>query len=240
MADEITGMAEVWKTGDVDGVHGRAFVDARMMEIHLWCATEQAQRLAGRLIHRSRLPLEADDLLGEVLVRVVTTIERRPERFEEFVAAAYCTTVMKNLAASWWSRRPDMDLVPPADLEARVPSRSTSRIPTVEAEDIDRFRTIVEALGGDGVHVSAAITMTYLSAFDDIVVDDAPWPKAGVAGDRRVGWPALWYATRNAGLFPDSTRHGRDRQARTRQRQLERIDALCVKARLAMNGTVES
>lgn len=233
-------MADVWKTGEVGEVHGRAFVDARMKEISDWCETEQARGLARRLIHRSRLPLEIHDLLGEVLVRVVTTIERRPERFEEFVAAAYCTTVMKNLAASWWSRRPDVDLVPPADFEARVPSMSTLPVPTVAAEDIDRFRTVVEALGGDAVHVSAAITMTYLNAFDDIVVDDAPWPQAGVVDDRRVGWPALWYATRNAGLFPDPTRAGRDRQARTRQRQLERIEALCVKARLTMNSRVES
>lgn len=225
--------AELWKTERVETVDDRAFVDACMIAVHQWCTSDEAMSTARRILRRKRLTLQADELVFEVQARVLRAIRNRPEKFETFNPAAYCTRAMTNMVKGLLSGRGHVDEVMTSDADAWPDAAVEPAASPIDAGDLDRFCAAIEAHGEHPVHVSAALTITYLAACTDITVDDAPWPRAGVRDDRRHGWPALWYATRSAALFPATGRR-RDGQARTRQRHLEKIDALRLRARLVL------
>lgn len=210
-----------------------------MQEASDWCTGPDGRRLAHALLRRSRLPLDVDDLIGEVVVKVATAIHNKPGNFEQFVAGAYCRTVMNNTVRQWRSRRSDVETVPFVDPDRWVPSHCESAPSAVGGIDLEDFHAAVEALGTDPVHVAAAITVTYLLTFDEIVFEDAPRPRAGVRKDLQCAWPALWLATRRPALFPAGDGR-RDGQARTRQRHLDKIQSLRMRAYLAVMGTAPS
>ena len=230
-------MASLWKTGTVDGFD-EAFVKGRIEAVNAWCASAEATKTAARILNSRRLTVLAEDLVSEAKVNVIRAIHHRPDKFETLNVAAYCTTAMMNLVKSMLSRRAHAVEIPTDGVDRLLanqaePAQATLRL--ADLAEVDWFCAAVEAHGDNPIHVSAALTFTYLSAFTDIAVDDAPWPKSGVREDHRNAWPALWYATRNRSLFPDGAR-GRDPQARKRQRHLERIDALRIRARLALTS----
>jgi hypothetical protein len=221
----------VWKTAPVDGIHDRALVESLMEELHRWCFGEQGKKAAQRVISKSRAPITVDDLLDETQEKVLAAIRKDPGRFEPFEPARYCTGTMKNIVATLWSRGHagvEVLVGDPYQL-AEAPTDHSAHW-RVDDGDVDRFRTTVEAIGTDPVHVSGALTMTYLMAQPDLAPHDVPWPKAGVKGDRQTAWPALWYATRSVALFPGDGRTRRDGQARQRQRHLDKIDGLRLRA----------
>jgi DNA-directed RNA polymerase specialized sigma24 family protein len=224
----------VWETSRVGDTANRALIDARMMEVHIWCMGDEAAATARRILGRKRLTLSAEDLVSEAKVRVLRTLHNNPGNFDTFNPAAYCTRAMGNYVKSLLSRRTRGEDIATDDLDMWVAEPSEPGLSDVDHSDIDRYCAAVEALGSHPIHVSGALTVTYLKAFADIAVDDAPWPQAGVPDGRRNAWPALWYATRNNALFPSVDRRGRDGQARTRQRHLEKIDGLLVEAVLAL------
>jgi len=229
-------MASLWKTVPVCGIDNDTFVKVRIEAVNAWCASAEATRTAARILHRRRLTVLAEDLVSEVKVNVIRAIHHRPDKFETFNVAAYCTTAMTNLVKRMLSRREGDVEIPTDGVDQSLANQAEPAQATVDVAagpDVDWFCAAVEAHGDNPIHVSAALTFTYLSAFTDIPVDDAPWPKSGVPEDHRNAWPALWYATRNPSLFPDSARR-RDPQARKRQRHLKRIDALRIQARLAL------
>lgn len=226
-----TSGAGAWETAPVATPLDEAFIQARMIEVYHWCQSTEAIAIARRILQRKRLVLAPEDLVLEVQARVCRTIRNRPESFETFEVANYCTRSMGNYVKTLMSRRPMEEVLVGDDQHSWVPFSVDFAVTEVDHGDVDRFRACVEALGGDPVYISAALTLTSLRAFNNISIDDAPWPKAGVRDDRRDGWPALWFATRNPSLFP--ARGRRDHQARIRQRHLERIDALWVRAGLA-------
>jgi hypothetical protein len=239
VAEPHEGSGHLWKTEAVSSIHIEVYAEASMLAVHRWCATAEAHAVARRLLDRRRLTLSAEDLVFEAQERVLCAIDRNPDRFATFTPAAYCTTVMANLVKRLLSRRDLRDDVPLDVLEGQLSADPEPVMTPPDRGDLDRYCAAVEALGGNPVHVSGALTVTYLLAFDDIDVDDAPWPRAGVRDDRRHGWPALWFATRNPALFPNSSRRG-DPQARIRQRHLDKIEGLRVRARLELRQGASS
>jgi hypothetical protein len=230
--DRIVGQGAVWKTEPVVGVHSQAFIDRRMVEVHQWCQSDDARKSARRLLRKSGLSLDPEDLLGDTELAVIQAIRRRPENFETFNPAAYCMRTLDNAVKRLWARRGDLPVDPLDQSREWVAHTDEPALSSLGEVDVVHYLATVEALGAKPVHVSAAITVMYLHTHDDIAMDDAPWPQAGVSTSRRESWPALWIATRDAGLFPNPARRRPDGRARQRQRLLEEINALLAKVHL--------
>ena len=230
MDKSIAAGGNLWKTAHMGEGHDRAFIEARMLEVYAWCTSADAQTSAKRQLAKSRLPLSVDDLLGDTQAAVLAAIRRKPEKFETFHAPSYCMKTLSNLVKRLWSRRPDVSVVPWDEVSDWLPTAHEPEVSGLGHVETEQFLAIVEAMGDDPVHVSAAITVVYLRAHDDIAIDDAPWPRAGVGPARRDAWPALWLATRDPGLFPRAGRARPDGQARKRQRHLEQINGLLDRA----------
>jgi len=114
--------------------------------------------------------------------------------------AAYCTTVMKNVAnellrgfAGNWG-----DLEPLADDAEQV---------NVAPSDLgggftDQLRNAIETAGHPDWVTAAALNFVTLSAYPGCDVSDAPASKAGATPNQARLWPSLWFAGRRHGLFP--------------------------------------
>lgn len=226
----MASAANVWDTSRVSATANRAVREARAMEVHDWCMGDEALAVARRILGRKRLYVTAEDLVSEAKVRVLRTLHNRQHDHETFHTASYCTRAMSNYVKTLLTRRNPSGEVVTGDFDKWLPVSYEPEPSTVDHGDIDRFCAAIEALGQNALMVSGALTATYLQAFATIPVDDAPWPKAGVADARSAAWPALWYATRDKGLFPTADGKGRDGRARTRQRHLVRIDGLRLEA----------
>ena len=85
-----------------------------------------------------------------------------------------------------------------------------------------------EALAKNFRELSGALTWMTISTHNDIDLDDAPAPRAGVGNDQVVGWPSLWFASHDRAMF---SQHASKAEVRKRQRQMSAIDSL----RLALN-----
>lgn len=84
-----------------------------------------------------------------------------------------------------------------------------------------------EALANNYRDLSGALTWMTISGHDDIDLDDAPTPKAGVGSDQLFGWPSLWFATHDRSLFDQTASKA---EVRKRQRQMSAIDNLRIAA----------
>ena len=187
----------------------------------------EAMRVARQEFGRTRLPLEAEDVVNEAVSKIVGWCHRNPDRPIDNVGALFrttCRSVCTDVLRGAQRRVPETDDGLPDDdggsrhlLASDDPSmeRVTDVGHGSSTDDLlVRLRVLVERLGASAVAISGALTFLALSVDPHIDVSDAPAPKAGVASDRASGWPALWFATRESGLFVNRTAVNRRRQRR--------------------------
>ena len=70
--------------------------------LHEWLATDEARRVAQRLVSRRNLGISADDLINEAWIRIERSFsgssDARPDIADMASAARYCARILDNLA----------------------------------------------------------------------------------------------------------------------------------------------
>ena len=168
--------------------------------VRLWLKSTEARARAKRAIRIANVPATPEDVLAEVELRMWKRLQRNADELADVNVAAYCTTVMKNVAnellrgfAGNWG-----DLEPFADDAEQV---------NVAPRDLsggftDQLRSAIETAGHPDWVTAAALNFVTLSAYPGCDVSDAPASKAGATPNQARLWPSLWFAGRRDGLFP--------------------------------------
>jgi DNA-directed RNA polymerase specialized sigma24 family protein len=200
----------------------------------------KARKIATTRLTRSGLPADphsVDELILDTHVAITRTFESTPSSAPLDSAEAYFRTALANrLKDLFRSRDRRVKEVPPGGIADdpewrdaiahRLEGTGNEGIVIEDDADstlIDRFRTLVDHHGRvsrDHVTISGVLTWLTLEIDDLVPYDDAPSPAAGVAENARLGWPALWFAKRDASLFASGASRATQRR---RQRAMGKI-----------------
>lgn len=222
-------------SGDRRFVVSVSFLDSCVQ----WLLSAEGCRRAALIVRQARLPIEADDVVQEAVLKLLEADRRKPGRFdgEEFASSipkAYCTRVMRNLVVDVQRGRVDIPLDPfderlrDLDEDEFVEDGRQESIDAAERGS-DEARTLIEEIYLPPDILAAVLTLWALERDPEADTGDAPRPRNGAKPEEKMMLIAMWFAGRReflAGAGEAATagqRKARSRWAERVRAELDRI-----------------
>ena len=179
------------------------------MAVDTWLASPEARAAVKDLLSRKRVTIPVRDVLDDVRTNIWLRLQKPHDNLDPTRAAAYCKAVAKNLLAQLLrefegDEFDESKFSKPGALAE--PERELSTPDPLGDHGIDELRTACETSGREVWVVSGALTYLTIGSDKECDVSAAPRPRAGANTTRALLWPALWFAGRRTGLFPQGGR----------------------------------